>query len=74
MCRTPEHIQAAYNEAVKFGAAFVWEISNGNHIVAIITKGGKSKKAFFSKTPSRDTAQWDAKRNVRKALQAIGGM
>lgn len=75
MCqRTPEHILAAHNEAVKFGAAFEWAVSNENHIVAIITKGGKSRKAFFSKTPSRDTANWDARRNVRYALQAIGGM
>ena len=75
MCkRAPEHILAAHNEAAKFGATFVWDVSNGNHIVGIITKDGITRKAFFSKTPSRDTAIWDAKRNVRKVLQAIGGM
>lgn len=75
MCRkTPEHIQAAYNEAVKFGAAFVWEVSNGNHIMGIVTLAGRTKKVFFSKTPSDFNANWDAKRNVRYALKAIGGM
>lgn len=72
MCRTPEHIQAAISEAAKFGAAFAWSISNGNHIVGIITLAHKSKKVFFSKTPSDHNANWDAKRNVRYALKALG--
>lgn len=74
MCRAPEHIQAAISEAVKFGAVFVWEVSNANHIKGIVTLAGKSRAVFFSKTPSDCNAKWDAKRNVRYALKAIGGM
>jgi hypothetical protein len=73
MCRTPEHIQAAISEAVKFGAAFVWSISNGNHIEGVVTLAGKSRKIYFAKTPGDCNAKWDAKRNVRYALKAIGG-
>ncbi len=72
--RTPEHILAAHNEALKFGASFTWEVSNGNHIVGIISIAGKSRKAFFSKTPSDCNCNHDAKRNVRKAVAAIGGI
>lgn len=76
MCSTrpPEHIQAAVTEAIKFGATFSWEVSNGNHIKGIVTLAGKSRAVFFSKTPSDCNAKWDAKRNVRYALKAIGGM
>ncbi len=75
MCkRMPEHVLAAHNEATKFGATLTCSISNGNHIVGIVTLAGKSKKVFFSKTPSDCNCNWDAKRNVRYALKAIGGM
>ncbi len=69
--RTPEHILAAYNEAAKHGAAFAWSISNGNHIVGILSLAGKSRKVFFAKTPSDCNANWDAKRNVRRAISQL---
>lgn len=72
--RTPEHILAAHNEAVKFGACFVWAVNGGNHITGILTLAGKSRKVFFSKTPSDHNANWDAKRNVRTAMRQLGGM
>lgn len=71
--RTPEHIQAAIAEATLHGALLTWAVSNGNHIIGILTIAHKSRKVFFSKTPSDCNAKWDAKRNVRKALAVIGG-
>lgn len=72
MCqRTPEHITAAHKEAAKFGASLTWSISKGNHIEGIVTLAGKSRKVFFSKTPSDHNCNWDAKRNVRSALRQL---
>lgn len=71
--RTPEHIQAAISEAAKFNAAFTWSVSNGNHIEGVVAFNGKQRKVYFAKTPSDCNAKWDAKRNVRYALKAIGG-
>jgi len=72
MCRIPEHIQAAISEAAKLNATFTWSISSGNHIEGVVSVRGKSRKVYFAKTPSDCNARWDAKRNVRYALKAIG--
>jgi hypothetical protein len=72
--RQPEHIKAAQAEAEKYGATLTWAVSNGNHIVCVITLRGKSRKVFCSKTPGDHRTSHEVRQNVRHAIRALGGM
>lgn len=70
MSRRLEHVEAARDEAYKFGATFDYDIRSGN-IVGFICINGQQRKLFMSATPSDHRAAMNIRKNVRDYIKEM---
>lgn len=65
-----EHIAAAEDEALKFGATFTLE--NGrHHFIGVIAINGKVRKTALSRTASDHRVAHKVRKFVRKAIREM---
>jgi len=70
MSRKFEHVEAAKEEALKYGASFSWQ-HDGSKITGFIQLNGKSRKLFMSVTPSDHRAAKNIRKNVREYIREM---
>lgn len=70
MVKKLDHVQAAAEEAHKFGANFDWE-HQGGKITGFIYLNGKCRKLFMSVTPSDHRASLNIRKNVRGYIREM---
>lgn len=70
MTKRLEHVEAAKEEALKYGASFRWR-HQGSKITGIIELNGKCRKLFMSVTPSDGRASQNIRKNVRDYIKEI---
>lgn len=71
MKRLP-HVEAAKEEASRWGAAISLERSK-RHIVGVLAINGKQRKVFISATPSCYRASDNIREDVRKKVKEMMG-
>lgn len=69
--RRLEHVEAAAEEAHKYGASFDYQV-RGRNIVGFISLNGQSRKLFMSATPSDNRAALNIRQNVRSYIREMG--
>lgn len=65
-----EHVQAAANEAHRFGATFDYEVGSSK-ITGFIHYNGKCRKLFMSITPSDHRVMHKVRKNVRDYIKEM---
>jgi hypothetical protein len=70
MTRRYEHVEAAEEEALKYGASFSWQ-RDGSKLTGVIALNGKSRKLFMSITPSDHRASKNIRKNVREYIREM---
>jgi len=70
MARKFEHVEAAKEEALKYGASFSWR-HDGSKLTGTIELNGKCRKLFMSVTPSDKRASQNIRKNVREYIREL---
>ncbi len=70
MSKRLEHIEAAKDEAEKYGATFNTE-HRKRHIMGIIALNGQQRKVFLSVSPSCSRVIMNVREDVRKKIKEM---
>lgn len=70
MVKRLDHVEAAADEAHKYGASFDYQ-RRGKNITGIICLNGQRRKLFMSATPSDRRASLNIRKNVRDYIKEM---